>query len=895
MVKTVHVVPHSHWDREWYFTTSRSKIYLLEDLNNVMSLLENKDGYDYFILDGQASLLDDYLKWRPQDKNRIKKLVQAGKLIIGPWYTQTDQLVISAESIVRNMLYGTRICKEFGPYMNVGYVPDSFGQAANMPQIYRSFGMNNTLFWRGVSDDQVQHTEYIWEGTDGSTVNVYQIPSGYYIGGAIPEDEEDLKKFLHAEPFKTTWSRSTTNQVYFPNGFDQAPPRANLPELVEKMNQLYTGEYHLQLSTIEKYIESVENENPKLEKISGELFNGKLMRIHKSIFSSRSDLKQMNTQLQHYLTNVMEPLLVLGDRLGIAYPVEVVRDIWKMMFENAAHDSIGSCVSDTTNEDVYMRYKQVRDISSNLVEITLRKIAMRIQDDKKKEITLTIFNPSDTDRTEVIIEDLYLPQKEFAIYDVNGQQIPYTILSMEDQTDYILNQGNILNPSKKIFVPTKVYLAKVAIATKDIPALGYQQLIVDLSGNTHSDLKESNSKFIENNHYQIAIEENGSLTVTDKSNGIIYKNQAVLEENGDDGDSFNYSPPREDMLIHSTDFKPTIKVVQSEIIQQAIIHYDMFVPQNLEQRKVGIAQTLLPVTMTISLFKNSPVIDFSVEVDNRMVDSHRLCVLFDSGIASKFSIADQQFGLIKRPVYREEEMKLWKENKEQWNEKPISIEPCQNFVSLVDNEHGVVVLPKGVREYEIVGDDYSIIRLTLFRSYGYMGKENLLYRPGRASGEKVIQTPNAQLHKVMTFAFSAFYLHDSFNHSQVGQKAKLIHTPLQCYQLADYLNTRLRFTLPDVHQDLSNEYQLLNDSSNSLVLSVIKKAEERPGYVFRWYNALDQKDINHVDISFAQKIRYAELIDLKEDKINNLEIVDNGVVLSNIGPDKFVTLYVEFE
>lgn len=74
MVKTVHVVPHSHWDREWYFTTSRSKIYLLEDLNNVMSLLENKDGYDYFILDGQASLLDDYLKWRPQDKNRIKKI-----------------------------------------------------------------------------------------------------------------------------------------------------------------------------------------------------------------------------------------------------------------------------------------------------------------------------------------------------------------------------------------------------------------------------------------------------------------------------------------------------------------------------------------------------------------------------------------------------------------------------------------------------------------------------------------------------------------------------------------------------------------------------------------------------------------------------------------------------
>ena len=135
-----------------------------------------------------------------------------------------------------------------------------------------------------------------------------------------------------------------------------------------------------------------------------------------------------------------------------------------------------------------------------------------------------------------------MPQKEFAIYDVNGQQIPYTILSMEDQTDYILNQGNILNPSKKIFVPNKVYLAKVAIATKDIPALGYQKLIVDLSGNTHSELKEINSTNLENEYYQIKIEANGSLTVTDKSNGRIYKNQAVLEENGDDGDSFNYSP-----------------------------------------------------------------------------------------------------------------------------------------------------------------------------------------------------------------------------------------------------------------------------------------------------------------------------------------------------------------
>lgn len=110
-----------------------------------------------------------------------------------------------------------------------------------------------------------------------------------------------------------------------------------------------------------------------------------------------------------------------------------------------------------------------------------------------------------------------------------------------------------------------------------------------------------------------------------------------------------------------------------------------------------------------------------------------MCVLFNSEIASKFSLADYQFGTIKRPVVRKE-MKLWKAEPDKWNEVPISIETCQSFVGLDNDIRGVAVIPKGVREYEIIGSKYDTIRLTLFRTYGYMGKENLLYRPGRAPG-----------------------------------------------------------------------------------------------------------------------------------------------------------------
>ena len=170
MKRKGHVVPHSHWDREWYFTTSRSKVYLMKDLKDVLDTLESNPDFKYFMVDAQGSLLDDYIKWMPQDKDRITKLVKEKKLVIGPWYTQTDQLVISGESIVRNMYYGMKRCETFGGYMNVGYVPDSFGQSGNMPQIYKEFGIEDTLFWRGVSDDMVNHTDYNWRGDDGSAV-----------------------------------------------------------------------------------------------------------------------------------------------------------------------------------------------------------------------------------------------------------------------------------------------------------------------------------------------------------------------------------------------------------------------------------------------------------------------------------------------------------------------------------------------------------------------------------------------------------------------------------------------------------------------------------------------------------------------------------------------------
>ena len=903
MKRKIHVIPHSHWDREWYFTTSRSKVYLMKDLGDVLNTLENDPEFKYFMVDAQGSLLDDYIKWRPQDKERISKLVNDGRLVIGPWYTQTDQLVISGESIVRNMYYGMKRCESFGKYMNVGYVPDSFGQSGNMPQIYRQFGIEDTLFWRGVSDDMVKHTDYNWRGDDGSVVFTTQIPFGYYIGGNIPEEPEENEEFWQKECLEKAGGRSATRHIYFPNGFDQAPVRTNLPQLVKERNEK-DPENEYVISCIEDYIKDVKSENPELEEVQGELVIAKHMRIHKSIFSSRSDLKVMNTQIQNYVTNVMEPLLTISYNLGNEYPHEAVAEIWKLLFENAAHDSIGSCISDTANEDVYVRYKQARDIAVNLVELHSRLIATNVKNDA--DMTFTVINTLPQKRKDTVIVKTYVPGGKFAIIDEKGNDVDYTIIKSRDLTDYVLSQTIMLDPSRKFYVPDQVLEVTMAIKANDVPALGYVQYSIDTQKDSHKETADK--KVLENKYYTIEVEENGSLTIVDKANNVTYKNQGILVENGDDGDSFNYSPPRKDMEVFSNESKCTVKISGSDIYDQAEIHFDMVVPADLDERAEGKVSVTMLVDMTVALRKDSKVIDFNVKVDNKGL-SHRLCVLFDSQIVSAFNYADQQFGLIKRPNYYEKEMKLymesmnnktekkagiqelanWANDQSTWQEPPISIEPTQSYVSLTDGKTGIAVIPQGVREYEVLDD--SKIRLTLFRTYGFMGKENLIYRPGRASGERIIETPAAQLLKEMEFNFGFTSYAGDINDSDIDTLAKQYNTNLEVYTYAEFLNGRLIFSQREIEGQNAKIHSLFETEGN-LVVSAVKKAEEDDGYIIRLYNGKDHKDLDD-KIKFNFDIKEAYYTNLKEEKTEEIKVENNTISVKELSHCKFVTIWVK--
>lgn len=393
------------------------------------------------------------------------------------------------------------------------------------------------------------------------------------------------------------------------------------------------------------------------------------------------------------------------------------------------------------------------------------------------------------------------------------------------------------------------------VNVNNLPALGYDTIYFNLEKETaEQEPTQSDATKIENEFYEIQLAANNSLTIHDKKAGRTYTDQMIFVENGDDGDSYNYSPPRKDLVISSKE--AVVESIESSIssVNQALtISFKLNVPYNLEERANGEKNNEMIIKTVISLRKNEELIRFDVQIANQVL-SHRLCVTFATEIASKFSTADQLFAPIKRPV-RLPEMDVWEA--EEWQEAPISIEAMQSFVSLHDESHGVAVMTEGVREYEIIGENYDTISLTLFRTFSHMGKTDLLYRPGRASGESIVATPDAQLLGEINATFALTLFESSFDEATIAKKAKEYLSNPPVYQMSDFLNGRLIYVYRDEEKILDATYSLALPTIDGAIISAVKKAEDSDAFITRFFNPYLQKEITIPEI-FQGKERHLD-------------------------------------
>src|SRR5260221_9043152 len=172
-----HLIPHTHWDREWYLPRAALQARLVAVMDDLLDRLQAHPGYRSFLLDGQTVLVEDYLRARPDREGDVRALVKTGRLQVGPWYVLADEQIPSGEGLVRNLLLGAADAERLGGRLDVLYSPDAFGHPSAWPTLAREFGIRYGVVWRGLGGEAGQERDlYRWRGLDEKEGGLWDPP-----------------------------------------------------------------------------------------------------------------------------------------------------------------------------------------------------------------------------------------------------------------------------------------------------------------------------------------------------------------------------------------------------------------------------------------------------------------------------------------------------------------------------------------------------------------------------------------------------------------------------------------------------------------------------------------------------------------------------------------------
>jgi alpha-mannosidase len=264
------VVPHTHWDREWYSPFQTFRLRLVDLLDDLLPRLEADPAYAHFLLDGQMAVVDDYLAVRPEAEEGLRRLATSGRVAMGPWYILMDEFLVSGETIIRDLQLGLERAARFGGAMRVGYLPDMFGHIAQMPQILRQFGFDHAVVWRGVPSS-VDRTAFWWSSPDGSTVRAEYLPTGYGNGATLPDDAKGLLERLRGWIDAQGSLIDADTPVLIMNGSDHLAPQGFLGQVVAEANALQ-DELDVEVTSLTTYLENAPRDG--LPTWQGELRSG---------------------------------------------------------------------------------------------------------------------------------------------------------------------------------------------------------------------------------------------------------------------------------------------------------------------------------------------------------------------------------------------------------------------------------------------------------------------------------------------------------------------------------------------------------------------------------------------------------------------------------------------
>jgi len=750
--RRIAVVPHTHWDREWYEPFQRFRLALVEMLDELLDLLEADPSFTHFMLDGQMAIIDDYLAIRPENEGRLRSLAATGRLSIGPWYVLMDEFLVSAETIVRDLQMGIERGSDFGGVMEVGYLPDMFGHIAQMPQILTQAGFADAVVWRGVPSE-IEHTGFEWEAPDGSSVRAEYLPLGYGNGAALPDDAKTLLSRVrdHAAELETF----LLGDLLLMNGSDHHRVQRSLGRVLAEVNDLQ-DDLRLEISSLPDYLRAAPRH--VVARWVGELRSGARANVLMGVASNRVDVKRAVALAERTLERQAEPLAALFLPES-TYPERFFNLAWRQMVLNAAHDSICACSVDEVVDQVLVRAGEARQIGEGIIARATTAFASSLERPGTYALNhvartrsgileaLIVGDDLDESRVQVLSERLGLPGS--IVLDATTVK---TVLSMlhspridddawvqdvviDDEDDGVhltVTIGPEMNPEVDLDTakvrltvalnarpeaPVFVQLdqprtRRVLARASDVPGFGWQDLEpAELIHPVAARVAE------------VVVLDNGLVTVEiDPSSGTFSLNGlggfGRLVDGGDLGDSYNHSPPAHDTVVDEPVAVSITLLEMGPVRASAAITALYLWPDHVDggsQRRLGEHE--VTVTTTICVLADDALVRVETSFVNPARD-HRVRVHLPLGAPAATSRAECAFTIVERGLEAEGRPE----------ELGLPTFPSRRFVQAGQ----LTVVHEGLHEYELVDlddDGAHGLALTVLRSTGMLSRLGMTNRP----------------------------------------------------------------------------------------------------------------------------------------------------------------------
>ena len=888
-MKNVHIIPHSHWDREWYMPFEYHRAYLVKLMDNCMELFEKDEDFKGFHLDGHTVLVEDYLEIKPQNAEKIAEYVKQGKFAVGPWYILQDEFLTSSEANVRNLLVGMDIAKKLGKVTKVGYFPDSFGNAGQMPQILKQAGMEAIVFGRGVKtigvnnlvlEDQSyasSYSEMYWQSPDGSSLPAVMFANWYNNGMEIPVDGN---KEYWDDVLEKVERYASTDELLVMNGCDHQPVQKNLSQAIKNAQEQYP-EYRFIHSGFEKYVHACVEKLPEnLSTVTGELTGQDTDGWYTLVntCSSHIELKVMNRKCEILLESVAEPLSVMASSLGKVYPHEMLLYAWKTLMKNHPHDSICGCSCDEVNAEMQTRFAKAKQATEMIIRDDLEFIRNHIDTAgfEDCEAVFAVVNTLGFSRNALVSVDADLHrvygmenlnqafmdfnkslyEGEFELIDEAGQVCSCEVRDRRSQFDYDLPADHF----RESYVAERVTVFFEAV---DVPAMGYKVYGLRKSDKQAEKAMEVTPNILENAYLKATIQADGTIDLLDKKTGHLFTGLLRFEDTGDIGNEYTYVAA-EGKPIYSGAKPAKIELVSSQdFVTEYKVTVEMEVPKSKDQaaeeeiktythflnRRGGRSEEMvtLEVVSYISLTRNGKRLDIRTEINNCARD-HRVRVLFPTGLQAESHKAESVFESVERS----------NTHKESWT-NPSGCEHQQGFVMMSDGTSGLAIANIGLYEYETMD---NTIAVTLLRAVNEMGDWG------------VFPTELSQLQDKLCVEYAIVPYCDE---NEVYPEVSAFQTPV------------LHTTLRDCN-GMILEKELLSWTGDFMKLTACKNKLNDGDLILRWVNYSDKEQI--LTIQKTKLVDNLYRSNIIEEKGEALQAKD-GVWQIAVQPYEIITLGVE--